>query len=156
MNPSIRDVLAASVEEDLAAISVRPTRRYEVAFVCAGDPQKEATEDGLVVVEVADGALLVCVVDGMGGMQNGREAARSALEVFAERLVGSTDGADARTALVSAFERAHERIQERCPSGGATAACATWASNMSAARRPASGTDDLRAVNRGTVSSLRK
>ena len=124
MNPSIRDVLASSVEEDLAAISVRPTRRYEVACVCAGDPQKEATEDGLVVVEVADGALLVCVVDGMGGMQNGREAARSALEVFAERLVGSTDGADARTALVSAFERAHERIQERCPSGGATAACA--------------------------------
>jgi serine/threonine protein phosphatase PrpC len=124
MRTSTGEVLLSSRARDFDEVSLCETEEFEVAVVSVGSPRKETSEDGVLVVELAAGGMVVCAIDGMGGMRNGREAANVALDTFTERLCALGEGTEPRAAIVEAFEMAHDRIRSRCPGGGATAACA--------------------------------
>lgn len=117
-------------EHDDARAAVWRTRRFEVAWVATKGPDKELSEDALVCHEFADAAVAVCVVDGMGGMQNGRAAARTSVEAIATELRSHTVGESRRARLVEAFERAHAEVLGSCPGGGATGVAAVVTSDF--------------------------
>ena len=71
---------------------------------------RERNEDAVVAARLADGAVLLAVADGIGGVPGGQEASRLAIGAL-EEVVTATPNADATT-LLSAFEAADRRVRE--------------------------------------------
>ncbi len=112
------------VEAEDTEVEVFAAERFEIVFASARDPLKEANEDTCFVVDFGEHGAVLVVVDGMGGMKNGREAARVAIETIADALRQWTPEVSLRSTLVESFELAHENVTQACSGGGATVAAA--------------------------------
>ena len=71
---------------------------------------RKRNEDAVVAARLADGAVLLAVADGIGGVPGGQEASRLAIGAL-EEVVTATPNADAAT-LLAAFEAADRRVRE--------------------------------------------
>ncbi|HXE72020.1 MAG TPA: protein phosphatase 2C domain-containing protein, partial [Candidatus Nitrosotenuis sp.] len=86
--------------------------RYEVAG-CSEQALRERNEDSHAVVDLAAGARLVLVADGLGGLRGGRTASRTAVSVLARRAAGWDPGApdpELLQNLQEAFAEAHDAL----------------------------------------------
>lgn len=100
------------------------TEAFELVATTLRDPEKALCQDAAVVLDVCPGTLVTSVIDGMGGMANGREAARLAASAFESIAPHSTSDAAIRSDIAAAFTRAHADVVQHCPGGGATAVAA--------------------------------
>lgn len=113
------------VERDEAAAQVFETPRFEIVFACTKSPDKGVSEDALLCTTLADGRVVACAIDGMGGMQGGREAAALGATALRDHIAEHVEGgADLGALLVDGFRRAHREVARGCPRGGATAVAA--------------------------------
>ena len=97
---------------------------FQIVVAHVRGPGKETCEDAVCAFRLGDESLLLAVVDGMGGMRNGREAARLVVDSLGAQSAAHEAGNSRRAAVVEALERAHLRVTEECPGGGATVVCA--------------------------------
>lgn len=112
------------VERDDAGVALWTTELFEAAYISAKGPDKDVSEDALLGMALSDDSIIVCVVDGMGGMQNGRAAARTSAAAIHDQLKRHEPGSSRRATLVEGFELAHAEVTAQCPGGGATAVAA--------------------------------
>lgn len=83
-------------------------------------PGKRHNEDGVLVHPLPDGALVLAVVDGMGGLPDGDRAARLTLTALAARLA-EPDAVEAPCeAIIEGFKRANEAVLAEAEGAGAT------------------------------------
>jgi serine/threonine protein phosphatase PrpC len=88
-------------------------------------PEKTtANEDAAAVISAGDGAAVLVVADGCGGMASGEVAARLAVERLAEHVaaVAAPEGPPLRTAILDAVEAANRAILDLKTGAGATLA----------------------------------
>jgi protein phosphatase len=71
---------------------------------------RERNEDAVIAARLTDGAVLLAVADGIGGVPGGQEASRLAIGAL-EEVVTATPNADTAT-LLAAFEAADRRVRE--------------------------------------------
>jgi serine/threonine protein phosphatase PrpC len=82
----------------------------ELVKFSKGGPGKAINEDGAAVIE-HEGEGLIAVADGMGGMNAGDRASRTALETLVRRLTQEADpGAPLRHMVLDGFERANAAV----------------------------------------------
>lgn len=94
---------------------------FEVLACTHASPyHPERNEDAAGIWTLADGTVVLAVADGMGGMQQGAEAAATAIRCL-DRHIGSAGSAPAmRSVMLDAFEAANSEILERLPGSGTT------------------------------------
>ncbi len=95
-----------------------------VAVLTSRRPEKAtANEDAAAVIAARDGAVVLVVADGCGGMANGQEAARIAVETLALRIAAEpAEGPALRAAVLDAVEAANRQILDLKAGAGATLA----------------------------------
>nr|MBA3481635.1 protein phosphatase 2C domain-containing protein [Pirellulales bacterium] len=94
------------------------------AVFTARRPEKTtANEDAAAVISAGDGAAVLVVADGCGGMAGGEQAARIAMECLTASIAAAgTEGAGLRTAIVAGVEAANQQIRDMKTGAGATLA----------------------------------
>ena len=87
-------------------------------------PEKTtANQDAAAVISVGDGSAVLVVADGCGGMANGEQAARIAVECLSARVsAAAPDGASLRAAILDGVEEANRHILDLKSGAGATLA----------------------------------
>ena len=95
------------------------------AVFSARRPEKTtANEDAAAVISAGDGAAVLVVADGCGGMASGEQAARIAIECLTASIAAATatEGAALRTAILDGVEAANRQILDLKTGAGATLA----------------------------------
>lgn len=91
----------------------------------APSPNREASEDALLVLVLPDGRAVLAVADGLGGLPGGREAARLAVACLADAVeTGSAGGQPLRGAILDGFEAANASILQTGTGAATTLAVA--------------------------------
>ncbi len=91
----------------------------------APSPNREASEDALLVLVLADGRAVLAVADGLGGLPGGREAARLAVTCLADAVeTGTAGGQPLRSAILDGFEAANAAILQTGTGAATTLAVA--------------------------------
>jgi serine/threonine protein phosphatase PrpC len=91
-----------------------------VAGFSAPSPDREASEDALLVLDLPDSRAVFAVADGLGGLPGGRDAARLAVTCLADAVeTGAAGGQTLRGAILDGFEAANAAIL-RTATGAAT------------------------------------
>jgi serine/threonine protein phosphatase PrpC len=87
-------------------------------------PEKTTpNEDAAAVIPVSSDAAVLIVADGCGGMSNGEDAARIAIECLSTRIAAAVgDGQGLRTAVLDGIEAANREILDLKSGAGATLA----------------------------------
>ena len=94
------------------------------AAISRGSPLGDSSnEDAVQVVPCGEGALVLVVADGMGGLRSGELAARIAIQAVEETLNPAPQDADMRRlAIMNGFDLANERVQALGVGAGTTLA----------------------------------
>jgi serine/threonine protein phosphatase PrpC len=95
-----------------------------VAVLSARKPEKAtANEDAAAVVATGEGSAVLIVADGCGGMANGEQAARIAIDCLTHHIAtAAAAGESLRTAILDGVEDANRQIIELKNGAGATLA----------------------------------
>ena len=95
-----------------------------VAVLWARKPEKSTpNEDAAAVVATGDSSAVLIVADGCGGMANGEQAARIAIDSLTNHLsAAAASGESLRTAILDGVEQANRQIIELKNGAGATLA----------------------------------
>ena len=96
------------------------------AVFSARRPEKTTpNEDAAAVISAGDGAAVLVVADGCGGMASGEQAARIAMECLTASIAaatGTVDGPGLRAAILDGVEAANRQILDLKTGAGATLA----------------------------------
>jgi len=102
-----------------------PCASVEVWAYTRTAPDKETgNEDRAGVFGCGEGAVVLAVADGLGGMPSGDEAARLAMAALEHQLASAEPGAALRTFILDAFEEANQKILALGGGAGTTFAVA--------------------------------
>ena len=95
-----------------------------VAVLSARKPEKTtANQDAAAVVAAGENSAVLIVADGCGGMANGEQAARLAIDSLTNHIAGAAAaGEPLRTAILDGIEEANRQIIELKNGAGATLA----------------------------------
>ena len=95
-----------------------------VAVLSARKPEKTtANQDAAAVVAAGENAAVLIVADGCGGMANGEQAARIAIDCLTNHIAAAAAaGESLRTAILDAVEQANRQIIDLKNGAGATLA----------------------------------
>jgi serine/threonine protein phosphatase PrpC len=96
-----------------------------VAVFSARRPEKTTpNQDAAAVIAAGDGAAVLVVADGCGGMAAGEQAARIAIDCLVEHIspVAAPEGPPLRTAILDGVEAANRQILDLKNGAGATLA----------------------------------
>jgi serine/threonine protein phosphatase PrpC len=96
-----------------------------VAVFSARRPEKTTpNQDAAAVIAAGDGAVVLVVADGCGGMASGEQAARIAIDCLVEHIspVAAPEGPPLRTAILDGVEAANRQILDLKAGAGATLA----------------------------------
>jgi PPM family protein phosphatase len=95
-----------------------------VAVLSARKPEKSTSnEDAAAVVATGDGSAVLIVADGCGGMANGEQAARIAIDCLTNQVAAAAGaGESLRTAILDGVEEANRQIIDLKNGAGATLA----------------------------------
>ena len=101
-------------ERDLTNADVHTFDAGSAAVCTCRCPGKETpNEDAAALIPYTDGAMVLAVADGLGGVRAGEVASRTALVSLAKTLAGSAkESTLLRTALINGIERANESVIE--------------------------------------------
>jgi len=99
-------------ERDLASADVHSFAAGTAAVCTCRCPGKETpNEDAAAMIPYTDGAMVLAVADGLGGVRAGEVASRTALVTLVKTLSGSAaEGLLLRTALINGIERANQSV----------------------------------------------
>ena len=101
-----------------------------VAGYAAPSPDKDTSEDALLVLDLGDGRSVLAVADGLGGLPGGGEAAHLAMTCLADAVLsGMNDGQPLRGAILDGFEAANAAILATGAGSATTLAVAAVADN---------------------------
>ncbi len=108
---AIRLFVNTAVEEP---VEVPCPEGNAIAFTAPSpDRGDEPNQDSALVARLENGAVVLCVADGAGGMRSGDVASRVAIETMAEALRSDEAEPDVTDRVMRGFERAHHRIADR-------------------------------------------
>lgn len=110
--PVLQPTTAHSVlDADMTACEAVPLACGEAVVLSQKCPGKEtANEDGAVVIPVGDRGVVLAVADGVGGLPQGDQAARVALETLVEFVSRNRNPERLRVAIIDAIEKANRRV----------------------------------------------
>lgn len=99
------------VQTDLLGVETSPFAGGSIVVFCHADPEKSRpNEDSIAAIPIGPNRGVLVIADGLGGVPNGGEASRIAVETLADRLTGLADDQPSRGAVLDGIEAANDKV----------------------------------------------